>query len=173
MKQTCWKHTVGSHAIFCRLRSKASTAPTACFVFDGQGIIYAAVESEHVEEEMRHFFADVQPLRKQELTPTEAFYHTALMHLVFAHIHPIEDDNGRTARLLEKWFLAEHLGSRTWKILSEEHYWTHRVDYYERIRLGPNFYMLDYDAGGRAAVGGHAGCVPFLTMLPATLARAA
>lgn len=142
------------------------------FVFDSRGIIYAAVEANRVEEEMQRFFSDVLQLRKEELDVKEAFYHAALMHLVFVHIHPMEDGNGRAARLLEKWFLASHLGGRAWKIPSEEYYWTHRPEYYQRIRLGPNFYMLDYDAGGSAEIAGHSGCVPFLKLLPQALGEA-
>jgi Fic family protein len=85
------------------------------------------------------------------------------MHLVFVHVHPFEDGNGRTVRLLEKWFLASKLGSEAWKIPSEEYYWRHRPAYYEAIRLGPNFYLLDYDSS-------EGGCVPFLTLLPRALA---
>jgi len=119
------------------------------FVFDSRGIIYAAVEAEHVSAEMRTFFEDVQQLRRGDMTTDEAFYHAALMHLVFVHVHPFEDGNGRTARLLEKWFLASHLGAGAWQIPSEEYYWRHRPEYYQAIRLG---------------------CVPFLTLLPKALA---
>ena len=135
------------------------------FVYDSQGILYAAVEPELVPAEMKTFFADVQTLRRADLSVDEAFYHAALMHLAFVHIHPFEDGNGRAARLLEKWFLADKLGSRAWKIPSEEYYWRHRPAYYAAIHLGPTFYDLDYDTGGPDA----AGCVPFLTLLPNAL----
>lgn len=134
------------------------------FVFDSRGIIYAAVEAEHVAEEMRAFFADVQKLRRAELTVDGAFYHAALMHLVFVHVHPFEDGNGRTARLLEKWFLASRLGPHAWQIPSEEYYWRHRPAYYQALRLGPNFYTLRYDPAPEWP-----GCLPFLTLLPQAL----
>ncbi|WP_220392957.1 Fic family protein [Chitinophaga lutea] len=35
-----------------------------------------------------------------------------MIHLVFVKIHPRADGNGRSARLLEKWFLAVKLGKR-------------------------------------------------------------
>ena len=86
------------------------------------------------------------------------FYHAALIHLVFVHIHPFQDGNGRAARLLEKWFLAAHLGEKAWQIPSEQFYKENRPEYYRNIKIGENFYFLDYDQ-----------CVPFLTMLPRAL----
>lgn len=42
----------------------------------------------------------------------EIFYYAAFVHLVFIKIHPSQDGNGRTARLLEKWFLIEKMGEK-------------------------------------------------------------
>jgi Fic family protein len=64
------------------------------------------------------------------------------------------DGNGRAARLLEKWFLAEKLGSKMWKINSEKYYKEHQQEYYHNINLGVNYYELDYNK-----------CTPFLIML--------
>ncbi|HET6568769.1 MAG TPA: Fic family protein [Rhodothermales bacterium] len=135
------------------------------FVFDSRGIIYAAVEAEHVADEMRAFFEDVKRLRRVDLSVDEAFYHAAMMHLVFVHVHPFEDGNGRTARLLEKWFLTSRLGPRAWQIPSEEYYWKHRPAYYQAIRLGPDFYTVRYEPEPPE----WGGCVPFLTLLPKSL----
>lgn len=131
-----------------------------------QGIIYMAVEPENVETEMATLFDGLDALMDRVLPPDEAFYHAALLHVVFAHIHPFADGNGRTARLLEKWFLAAHLGADAWQIPSEHHYWTHRAEYYQNLRLGVNFYFLDYHSGGHHGQG----VVPFLAMLPEALA---
>ena len=131
------------------------------FVYDRRGILYAAVEAEHVPGLMQRFFADLTTLRRCALRMEEAFYHAALLHLVFVHIHPFEDGNGRMARLLEKWFLASHLGGQAWKVPSEAYYWLHRPVYYEALRLGPTYYDLDYDQ-----------CLPFLLLLPKALATA-
>jgi Fic family protein len=128
------------------------------FVYDSQGIIYAAAEPEHVPGLIQRFFADLTTLRRAALDVDAVFYHAALLHLVFVHIHPFEDGNGRTARLLEKWFLAAHLGTPAWTVPSEAYYWRHRPDYYQALRLGPNYYYLDYDQ-----------CLPFLTLLPRAL----
>lgn len=128
------------------------------FVYDSRGILYAAVEAEHVAGLMRTFFDDLTALRRQSLNVNEAFYYAGLLHLVFVHIHPFEDGNGRMARLLKKWFLAAHLGSKAGKIPSEEYYWRNRPTYYEAIRLGPTYYDLDYER-----------CIPFLTLLSQAL----
>ena len=62
---------------------------------------------------------------KQKLCPRnieEVFYFASMLHLVFAHIHPFQDGNGRAARLLEKWFLASKLEDKAWLIQSEKFY---------------------------------------------------
>ena len=135
------------------------------FVYGPMGIVYAAVEPEHVEHEMAAFYDDVQALRLSDLSPNQAVYHAALAHLVFAHIHPFADGNGRAARLLEKWILADALGPTAWAIPSEHFYWTHRPDYYAALRLGPTFYDLDYNAGGPSGDG----ATTFLSLLPSAL----
>ena len=42
-----------------------------------------------------------------------------MIHLVFVKIHPWNDGNGRSARLMEKWFLAQKLDEKAWFIESE------------------------------------------------------
>ncbi len=129
-------------------------------VFGKSGLAYLAVEPEFVEGEMKAFFSDVDALINAHLTESEVFYFASLIHLRFAHIHPFSDGNGRAARLLEKWFLAEKSGQDFWKIPSEEYYKNHQSEYYDTINLGVNFYELNYDR-----------CIPFLTMLPNALKK--
>ncbi len=124
-------------------------------VFGKSGIAYLAVEPEFVAKEMKIFFEDVSLLLKSVLSDEEIFYFASLIHLRFAHIHPFRDGNGRAARLLEKWFLAEKLGHDLWKIPSEEYYKNNQQGYYNTINLGVNFYELNYDK-----------CLGFLEMLP-------
>ncbi len=131
------------------------------FVYSQAGIEYAAVEPEFVAEKMAELFADVAELRKAQLSIDEVFYHAALLHLIFVHIHPFQDGNGRAARLLEKWFLASHLGSKAWQIPAEQFYAEHRAEYYRNIKIGLNYYLLDYRR-----------CVPFLAMLANALESA-
>jgi Fic family protein len=123
-------------------------------VFGAEGLVYLAVEHEHVEKEMGLFFEKINALFEKNLNTSEAFYYAALYHLKFAHIHPFADGNGRVARLLEKWFLSKFVGERAWGIASEKFYKEHQSTYYQTINLGVNYYELDYDR-----------CLPFIKML--------
>lgn len=124
-------------------------------VFGKSGLAYMAVEPEFVSKEMKSFFEDISGLLDKDLSSAEVFYYASLIHLRFAHIHPFRDGNGRAARLLEKWFVAEKLGRDFWKLPSEEYYKVSQPKYYETINLGVNFYELNYDR-----------CLGFLEMLP-------
>ena len=124
-------------------------------VFGKSGLAYMAIEPELVEKEMKMFFQDINELISTPLNETEVFYFASLVHLRLAHIHPFRDGNGRAARLIEKWFVAEKLGRDFWKMPSEEYYLKNQAKYYEAINLGVNFYELNYDR-----------CIGFLKMLP-------
>ncbi len=124
-------------------------------VYNSKGQVYLAVEPDYVAEKMQELFTGIDALLNSGLAIEEAFYHASLLHLMFAHIHPFLDGNGRGGRLLEKWFLCQILGEQFWKIPSEKYYKDHRDEYYENINLGANYYELNYDL-----------CLPFLGMLP-------
>ena len=81
-----------------------------------------------------------------------------MIHLVFLKIHPFEDGNGRTARLLEKWFLAEKMGEKAWYIPSEQYYYQHLSEYYRNVHIGQDYESLNFDR-----------CLPLLWMLPDSL----
>jgi Fic family protein len=121
-------------------------------------LAYLAVEPEHVKENMKTFFKGINEPIDNVLSNEKVFYYASLLHLLFEHIHPFMDGNGRGARLLEKWFTSQKLGDKFWKLPSEKYYRDHKNDYYEKINLGVNFYELDYDQ-----------CLPFLCMLPKCL----
>ncbi len=122
-------------------------------------IEYVAASPFMVEAELEKLFKDLDQLRSMELSLPDVFHFAAMLHLVFVKIHPFDDGNGRCARLLEKWFLAEKLGEKAWLIQSEKNYYLNHQTYYRNIRmLGLEYDTLDY---GQA--------LPFLLMLPASL----
>lgn len=112
---------------------------------DKERIEYVAASPYVVSGELEKLFRDIEKLHARELNSFEIFYYAALIHLVFVKIHPFQDGNGRTARLLEKWFLLENLGDRANSIQLEKNYWIHRDDYYRNIKnLGIEYDFLDY-----------------------------
>lgn len=129
-------------------------------VFGKVGLIYLAIEPEYVKQAMRELFEDIEHLLHAELRVEEVFYYASFIHLKFVHIHPFADGNGRCARLLEKWFLAQKLGPDFWKLPSEEYYKEHRNAYYANINLGVNYYEIDYTKS-----------ILFLLMLPECLEK--
>lgn len=116
------------------------------FVITTDGKIeYVACLPGMVHVELDKLYADIALLLKAGLDFKEVFFFASLIHLVFVKIHPFYDGNGRTARLLEKWFLAEKLGAKAWFIQSEKHYYDLHNTYYKNIRLmGLEYEELDY-----------------------------
>jgi Fic family protein len=108
-------------------------------------IEYVAASPEIVKGELDKLFTDIDSLLKTELNDFEIFYFAAQVHLVFVKIHPFQDGNGRTARLLEKWFLIEKIGKKATAVQLEKNYYTKINDYYSNIkRLGLEYEDLDY-----------------------------
>jgi Fic family protein len=122
---------------------------------DGR-IEYVAASPFEVASEMDKLYADLEVLLECELTILESFFFASMVHLVFVKIHPWNDGNGRSARLLEKWFLAQKLGYKAWFVQSEKYYYTKHDAYYNNIRaLGLEYPTLDYSKA-----------LSFLLMLP-------
>jgi Fic family protein len=122
-------------------------------------IQYEAASSAIVKKEFELFWEELSELIKLELSVEEVFYYASLIHLVFVKIHPFNDGNGRTGRLLEKWFLASKLGEKAWYIGSEYYYYQNLQSYYNNLaRIGLFYEELNYEKG-----------LPFLVMLPNAL----
>jgi Fic family protein len=133
-------------------------------VFSKEGLVYMATEHNLVQQEMRTLLAEVTLLIDQNkqapFSVQESFFHASWVHLRLAHIHPFVDGNGRVARLVEKWLLAELLGDKAWAVESERYYKEHRSDYYAHISLGVNYHELDYSRA-----------LPFLLLLPRAIEK--
>jgi Fic family protein len=127
-------------------------------VFGDGKKVYSGASKDIVEAEMTKLFADIKVLLDANLTVSETFYYASMLHLVFVKIHPFADGNGRSARLLEKWFLASKMGENAWFIQSEKLYQTRVKSYYKNVSLGQSYDVVDYDF-----------CLPFLLMLPMAL----
>ncbi len=122
-------------------------------------IEYVAIEPALLKEEFEKLLSDIDLLIKTELDSYEIFYFASLIHLVFVKIHPFQDGNGRTARLIEKWFLIEKLGKEAINIPSEKNYYNNLKNYYGNIKkLGLEYEELNYN-----------NCIDFLLMLPNSL----
>ena len=108
-------------------------------------IEYVAASPEIVKKETNKLFRDIAILIQSDLSPFEVFYYAALIHLVFVKIHPFQDGNGRTVRLLEKWFLIEKIGLQATSIQLEKNYCSKINDYYSNLKkLGLEYEDLDY-----------------------------
>jgi Fic family protein len=122
---------------------------------DGR-IAYVAASLVDVESEMKKFYTDLAFLLERKMTFAEAFFFASMIHLVFVKIHPWNDGNGRSARLIEKWFIAQKLGEKAWFLQSEKMYYQQQQNYYANIRnLGLEYPSLEYKKA-----------LPLLLMLP-------
>jgi len=108
-------------------------------------IEYVAASPGIVKSELDKLFYDIDILLRTDLNPFEIFYYSSLIHLVFVKIHPFQDGNGRTARLIEKWFLIGKIGKKATTVQLEKNYYKKLKSYYANIRkIGLEYEELDY-----------------------------
>ena len=118
--------------------------------------VYRGADKSIVEHENEQLFNDIAELKKRKrLSVEECFYYASFAHLVFVKIHPFADGNGRAARLIEKWFLAQCLGNIAWSLPSEINYYLKRDKYYATLKVGSTYEEVDYTMA-----------LPFLLILP-------
>jgi Fic family protein len=128
------------------------------FVFSNGQKIYTGTNKESVKEEMDQFFNEIEILLSHELSIEQIFYFASMLHLILVQIHPFADGNGRSARLLEKWFLAQKLGESAWYIQSEKMYQKRIKSYHKNVHIGEDYTTIKYSYA-----------LPFLMMLPMAL----
>lgn len=132
------------HILQAAYRGRVRTTNMFVMTPDGK-IEYVACAPANVKIGLNKLYRDIALLIDTELTFEETLFFASLIHLVFVKIHPFDDGNGRTARLLEKWFLAQQLGAKAWFVQSEKYYYDHHQLYYANIRLmGLEYEVLDY-----------------------------
>jgi Fic family protein len=108
-------------------------------------IEYVAAQPQQLQIELDKFSSDLELVSNSKLNDFEIFYYASLLHLVFVKIHPFQDGNGRTARLIEKWFLQQKLGKNALAIQLEKNYYLQHANYYQNIRkIGLEYDFLDY-----------------------------
>jgi Fic family protein len=108
-------------------------------------IEYIAANPQQLDKELAKFSHDLELIVNSNLNDYEIFYYASLLHLVFVKIHPFQDGNGRTARLIEKWFLRQKIGEKAAAIQLEKYYYINNADYYRNIRkIGLEYEFLDY-----------------------------
>lgn len=128
-------------------------------VRDGKNkVVFRGCRAREVGTEMSKLFEDIAQLRKRKkITLDESFYYSSFAHLVCVSVHGFADGNGRISRLLEKWLLAELIGSKAWHVPSEAQYSVKRDTYYKNLKRVRSDYHSDIE---------YKYAVPFLLMLP-------
>lgn len=151
-------HEILSKTIISDNKYKGKIRDKDVFVFKGGQKIYTGASKEIVNTEMKKLFIDISILLSRDLSISEVFYFASMLHLIIVQIHPFADGNGRSSRLIEKWFLSEKLGLKAWFIQSEKLYQKRIISYYNNVNIGNNYNNIDYDYS-----------IPFLLMLPISL----
>jgi Fic family protein len=146
------------HLLPTRQQGKIRTQNVYVATDEGR-IEYVAATPFEAIGEMEKFYEAIKLLVSEKLDFKQVFFFASLIHLVFVKIHPFSDGNGRTGRLLEKWFLMQKLGEKARFIPSERNYYQNHPLYYKNLRaLGLEYPDLDYSKA-----------LPFLKMLASSL----
>jgi Fic family protein len=151
-------HKLCSAAILELLAHRGKLRQSQVGIYGDGQLVYMAIDYKELKEEFDKLFDDILILIEADLSATEALYYASMIHLMFEKIHPFADSNGRTGRLLEKWFLADKIGTAAWSIPSEKYYMAQRGAYYKALEIGVDYESIDWGK-----------CLPFLMLLPMSI----
>ncbi len=112
-------------------------------VFGKEGLVYSGPEYFLIKNEMNQLFDIIDELVKSKMSDSEIIFWSSWLHLEIALIHPFLDGNGRSARLLEKWFMSLKKGENTWFLQTENYYFENRQIYYKNLRKAENYWEVD------------------------------
>jgi len=142
-------HSIATkHLLHENQRGKIRTGSMLIMDQQTNKIQYEAASAGIVKKEFELFWHELSEVLNSDLSIEEIFYYASFIHLAFVKIHPFFDGNGRTGRLLEKWFLASKLGEKAWFIASESYYYQNLKTYYKNLaRVGLFYDELNYEKG--------------------------
>lgn len=151
-------HSLLSKTLIPDSKYRGKIRDRAIFTIGPGENLYSGAPVETLKDETRKLFHDISILLERRMSLTEVFYYASFIHLVLLKIHPFADGNSRSARLLEKWFIALKTGKQAWYLPSEKLYHTRHKSYYRNRMIGVDYNNLNYKL-----------CLPFLLMLPSAL----
>ena len=158
LKNFLTAHKKLSKRILTEAKYRGALRDREVYVYKAGVKLYTGAEVSILDNEINKLFTDIDLLLKTDLSMNDVFYYASMLHLVLVKIHPFADGNGRSSRLIEKWFLAEKLGANAWFVQSERLYQKRIESYYKNVNLGSDYNTINYDYS-----------IPFLLMLPMAL----
>src|SRR5215218_616385 len=122
-----------------RSRGKYRLGPSLIINSQTRDVRYRPPAPERVPDLMAHFVADIQQWMRDKTYPGPVI--AALAHFGLISIHPFEDGNGRTARLLADMILHQTHWSNEGMLSVSEAILRNQQDYYDALRTtqGENF----------------------------------
>ena len=122
-----------------RRRGQYRTGPSLIVDADSHEIRYRPPPPAWIPQLMDQLMADIQRWTAEATYPPPVI--AALAHFGLVSIHPFEDGNGRTARLLADMILHQASWSAEGMVSVNQVIWDKRSDYYAALReaQGPDF----------------------------------
>jgi Fic family protein len=122
---------------------------------------YTAPIAERIRPLLNQLFDELNLIVRHRLTDLEVLFYASQVHVAILAIHPFTDGNGRLARMMERWFVAQQWGRFAWHIQNDRHIYSNRIEYIDRLAaMGRTFDELNWNKS-----------IPVLRMLPDAIAE--